>query len=86
MGHNNGSKYFSDDKVFELDTIQSICFLMGCSSVRLGERAFVVNITTPFYYMVKRCPMTVGCLWDVGDADIDRVTKRLLELLLVGMG
>ena len=83
MGHNNGSKYFSDEKVLELEPIHSICFLMGCSSVRLGERVCVVNVSTPYYYMVKRCPMMVGCLWDVGDADIDRVTKRLLELLLV---
>ena len=86
VGHNNGSKYYSDDKVFDLQQIHPLCFLMGCSSVRLGLRENVVNITSVYYYLLKRCPMVVGCLWDVGDADIDRVTKRILEYLLVQKG
>ena len=85
IGHNNGSKYYSDDKLFQLSGVHPISFLMGCSSVRLGLRHEVVNIATCYYYLLKRCPMVVGCLWDVGDADLDRMTKKLFVMLLVSV-
>ena len=84
IGHNNGSKYYSDDKVLSLSTIQPICLLMGCSSVRLGTKEKVVHISTGYYYMVKNCCFMLGCLWDVGDIDIDRITKKILDVFLVG--
>ena len=56
---------------------------MGCSSVRLGTKGKVIHLASGFYYLVKNCYFMLGCLWDVGDIDIDRITKKILEVLLV---
>lgn len=83
IGHNNGSKYYSDDKLFSLPRVHPLCMLMGCSSLRLGVRHDVISISTGHYLILKGSPLLVGCLWDVSDADLDRMTKKLLEIILV---
>lgn len=56
IGHNNGSKYYSEEKLMKLARIQPVCFLMGCSSLRLGKKERIVVIGTGYYYLLKQCP------------------------------
>ena len=40
------------------------------------------RIDTVLYYLLKQAPAVVGCLWDVSDGDLDRITHSLLSHFL----
>ena len=54
--------------------------LMGCSSAKLVSLATASNPSSmPYAYLLSGAPVCVGCLWDVTDGEIDRMTQRILE-------
>ena len=91
-GHGSGAKYFSHESMLG-QRGAPLGLLMGCSSARMGLRGEAVRAETPLYYLVLRAPVVVGetrgdeeigCLWDVSDGDLDRVTRVIVDALAVG--
>ena len=68
----------------ETEPFSAVSLLMGCSSLRMGTRGNWTHIGAPLYYALNRCPVVVGCLWDVSDGDLDRMTKFMLNSVMVG--
>lgn len=84
-GHGSGCKYYSYEQMLtENDPFSAISLLMGCSSVRMGSEAGWVYLGAPVYYLMNAAPVVVGCLWDVSDGDLDRMTKFMLNTVMVG--
>ena len=83
IGHGSGSKYYSHESMLSDPAISAQAFLMGCSSVRMGLAGCCVRLESPLYYLLLGCPIMVGCLWDVSDGDLDRMTRYILEALMV---
>lgn len=42
----------------------------------------LTRIDTVLYYLLQQAPIVVGCLWDVSDGDLDRITHRLVTHLI----
>ncbi|KAM7458087.1 hypothetical protein BLSTO_01148 [Blastocystis sp. subtype 1] len=85
-GHGSGAKYYSYEQMLaETEPFSAVSLLMGCSSLRMGTRGNWTHIGAPLYYALNRCPVVVGCLWDVSDGDLDRMTKFMLNSVMVGM-
>lgn len=81
IGHGSGSMYCSNESLLNNQCITAISFLMGCSSVRMGVMHQYTHIDSVLYYCLNKAPAVVGCLWDVSDGDLDRITKSLLQQL-----
>ncbi|KPA75200.1 putative Separin [Leptomonas pyrrhocoris] len=83
-GHRGGEQLISRDALYEwlpcsLCTQSSLVLLMGCSSARMLGNAEYDNFGLPYAYLSAGCSCVVGCLWDVTDGDVDRLTCRLLN-------
>ena len=59
-----------------------LSLLMGCSSVKMGMKGRWIRMETPLYYMILQSPATIGCLWDVSDGDLDRMTRFIIDTLV----
>lgn len=59
----------------------ALVLLMGCSSARMSGSALSDSFGLPYAYLSAGAGCVLGCLWDVTDADIDRLTARFLDLL-----
>ncbi|KAG5480074.1 hypothetical protein LSCM1_06499 [Leishmania martiniquensis] len=57
-----------------------LVLLMGCSSARMQGSALYDCFGLPFAYLSAGVSCVLGCLWDVTDADIDRLTCRFLQV------
>ncbi|CAJ1013652.1 Peptidase family C50, putative [Leishmania lindenbergi] len=57
-----------------------LVLLMGCSSARMQASALYDCFGLPFAYLSAGVSCVLGCLWDVTDADIDRLTCRFLQV------
>lgn len=52
--------------------------MFGCSSARMvldGSEPFGCG----FDFLMRGCPGYLGCLWNVTDIDLDRVTGEMVE-------
>ncbi len=78
-GHGSGIQYLPPSYMAQqIKKVQSTTLLMGCSSVakrQLGkyDSAGIIDL-----YMESSSPAVIGTLWDVTDADIDRLLQQLL--------
>ncbi|TPP49844.1 Brix domain family protein [Leishmania donovani] len=61
-------------------TPPTLVLLMGCSSARMQASALYDCFGLPFAYLSAGVSCVLGCLWDVTDADIDRLTGRFLQV------
>ncbi|KAG5480784.1 hypothetical protein CUR178_05919 [Leishmania enriettii] len=61
-------------------THPTLVLLMGCSSARMQASALYDCFGLPFAYLSAGVLCVLGCLWDVTDADIDRLTCRFLQV------
>ncbi|XP_053997454.1 separin [Hylaeus anthracinus] len=78
-GHGSGIQYLPGEKIERL-RVKSIVLLFGCSSVKL----LVVGGRFPPYgisnqYLIASSPCVLGMLWEVTDADIDKMTTNFIS-------
>ena len=80
-GHGTGDVYFNPRRVCKY-TKAPVALLMGCSSARpknLGIGDCESN-GTAIDYLIRGSRAVVGCLWDVSDGDLDRLTLSMISL------
>ncbi|CAK9799037.1 Espl1 [Anthophora quadrimaculata] len=78
-GHGNGIQYLSGEQIERLK-VKSIVLLFGCSSVKLltvGGRYPPYGISNQ--YLIASSPCVLGMLWEVTDADIDKMTTNFIS-------
>ncbi|XP_011692442.1 PREDICTED: separin isoform X3 [Wasmannia auropunctata] len=78
-GHGNGIEYFSGEDI-ERMRVRSTVLLFGCSSVKL----LVIGGRYPPYgvsnqYLIACSPCLLGMLWEITDADIDKMTTNFMS-------
>ncbi|KYN09010.1 PREDICTED: separin [Trachymyrmex cornetzi] len=78
-GHGNGIEYLSGEDI-ERMRVKSTVLLFGCSSVKL----FMIGGRYPPYgvsnqYLIACSPCLLGMLWEVTDADIDKMTANFIS-------
>ncbi|XP_076168881.1 extra spindle pole bodies like 1, separase isoform X2 [Ptiloglossa arizonensis] len=78
-GHGNGIQYLPGEQIERL-RVKSIVLLFGCSSVKL----LIVGGRYPPYgvsnqYLIASSPCVLGMLWEVTDADIDKMTTNFIS-------
>ena len=62
-----------------------VAMLMGCSSIGVAVSSSPTcrpSLPLPYAWLAAGAPAVVGCLWDVTDGDLDRVTAHLLRTSL----
>ncbi|KOC62271.1 Separin [Habropoda laboriosa] len=78
-GHGNGIQYLPGEQIERL-RVKSIVLLFGCSSVKLltvGGRYPPYGVSNQ--YLIASSPCVLGMLWEVTDADIDRMTTNFIS-------
>ncbi|XP_003487939.2 separin [Bombus impatiens] len=78
-GHGNGIQYLPGERIERL-RVRSIVLLFGCSSVKLltvGGRYPPYGI--PNQYLIASSPCVLGMLWEVTDADTDKMTTNFIS-------
>lgn len=83
-GHKGGEHLLPRAGLYEWMPAQhhaqpSLVLLMGCSSARLFSSAVSDGFGLPLAYLSAGVSCMVGCVWDVTDGDVDRLTYRFLE-------
>lgn len=62
--------------------IRSAMFLMGCSSGAYDPQDYSSPVSVSMIYLLAGAPIIMANMWDVTDADIDRLSTHLLQELL----
>ncbi|XP_015437312.1 PREDICTED: separin [Dufourea novaeangliae] len=78
-GHGNGIQYLPGEQIERL-RVKSIVLLFGCSSVKLltvGGRYPPYGVSNQ--YLIASSPCVLGMLWEVTDADIDKMTANFIS-------
>ncbi|CAL7940926.1 unnamed protein product [Xylocopa violacea] len=78
-GHGNGIQYLPGEQIERL-RVKSIVLLFGCSSVKLlkvGGRYPPYGVSNQ--YLIASSPSVLGMLWEVTDADIDKMTTNFIS-------
>ncbi|XP_076756318.1 extra spindle pole bodies like 1, separase [Xylocopa sonorina] len=78
-GHGNGIQYLSGEQIERL-RVKSIVLLFGCSSVKLlkvGGRYPPYGVSNQ--YLIASSPAVLGMLWEVTDADTDKMTTNFIS-------
>ncbi|XP_076242882.1 extra spindle pole bodies like 1, separase isoform X2 [Calliopsis andreniformis] len=78
-GHGSGIQYLSGEQIERLK-VKSIVLLFGCSSVKLlaiGGRYPPCGVSNQ--YLIASSPSVLGMLWEVTDADIDKMTTNFIS-------
>lgn len=89
-GHRGGEQLVARAALYEwcspllLPVQPSLVLLMGCSSARSHGNATFDAFGLPQAYLSAGASCFVGCLWDVTDGDVDRLTCRLLQCATEG--
>ncbi|GET88219.1 separin, putative [Leishmania tarentolae] len=84
-GHKGGEHLVPRSALYDwipatASTHPTLVLLMGCSSARMKASALYDCFGLPFAYLSAGVSCVLGCLWDVTDADIDRLTHRFLQM------
>jgi separase len=79
-GHNGGQQYVRPENY----NVRALPILLGCSSARTRYDVWSCGRGLSLSYLCAGSPGLLGNLWDVTDADIDRVGVGLLEEWLKG--
>ncbi|KAG7205214.1 hypothetical protein KM043_018299 [Ampulex compressa] len=78
-GHGSGIQYLSGEQIEKL-RVKAIVLLFGCSSVKLlavGGRFPPYGVSNQ--YLIASSPCVLGMLWEVTDADIDKMTANFIS-------
>ncbi|KAK9297376.1 hypothetical protein QLX08_008938 [Tetragonisca angustula] len=78
-GHGSGIQYLRGEQIERL-RVRSIVLLFGCSSVKLlttGGRYPPYGV--PNQYLIASSPCVLGMLWEVTDADTDKMTTNFIS-------
>ncbi|OCF35317.1 hypothetical protein I316_02863 [Kwoniella heveanensis BCC8398] len=78
IGHGGAEQYIRSHKVRHLPQCATT-MLWGCSSGHLKDQGEFDRTGTAWNYMVAGCPSLTANLWDVTDADIDRLSLHVLK-------
>ncbi|KAG5506524.1 hypothetical protein JKF63_06027 [Porcisia hertigi] len=84
-GHKGGEHLVSRGTLYDwipsaTGTPPTLVLLMGCSSARMQASGLYDSFGLPFAYLSAGVSCVLGCLWDVTDTDIDRLTCRFLQV------
>ncbi|WVQ98549.1 hypothetical protein IAU59_005675 [Kwoniella sp. CBS 9459] len=80
IGHGGAEQYIRSHKVRHLPQCATT-MLWGCSSGHLKDQGDFDRTGTAWNYMIAGCPSLTANLWDVTDADIDRLSLYVLKSL-----
>lgn len=78
-GHGSGIQYLPAEQIERL-RVKSIVLLFGCCSVKLlavGGRYPPYGVSNQ--YLIASSPCVLGMLWEVTDADIDKMTANFIS-------
>ncbi|KAJ9652902.1 separin protein [Neophaeococcomyces mojaviensis] len=75
FGHGSGAQYIRGRAIRALERC-AVTWLMGCSSAKMTTCGKGESFGMPRYYMLGNSMAVVGCLWDVTDREIDRVSLQ----------
>lgn len=81
----SGTNYISTDDIEKLE-IRAAVLLMGCSSGKLKCRGSYAPEGVPLSYLFAGSPAVIANLWDIGDRDIDRFSKAVVNPWLQNIG
>ncbi|CCW64498.1 unnamed protein product [Phytomonas sp. EM1] len=81
LGHRRGESALPRGELY--DRFPSSHFpdvlLMGCSSARMIGNAWFENYGMPWAYLHAGARSFIGCLWDITNGEVDRLTRRFLR-------
>ncbi|XP_076290661.1 extra spindle pole bodies like 1, separase isoform X2 [Lasioglossum baleicum] len=78
-GHGNGIQYLPGEQIERL-RVKAIVLLFGCCSVKLltvGGRFPPYGVSNQ--YLIASSPCVLGMLWEITDADIDKMTTNFIS-------
>ncbi|XP_078045945.1 extra spindle pole bodies like 1, separase [Augochlora pura] len=78
-GHGNGIQYLPREQIERL-RVKAVVLLFGCSSVKLlpiGGRYPPYGVSNQ--YLIASSPCVLGMLWEVTDADTDKMTANFIS-------
>ncbi|KAF6210462.1 hypothetical protein GE061_013568 [Apolygus lucorum] len=82
-GHGTGSQYLKSQSVMKINNLQSIQFLIGCSSGALVDHGGDIEMTGDILqYIVAGSGCAVAMLWSVTNTDADNMTMEMVNCLL----
>jgi len=81
IGHGAGRTYFKEvPGGFDSMDLKCASLVMGCSSGRLfSDGSQLEPYSGAYQFLLNGCPCYVGCLWEVTDKEIDKVTDEMLN-------
>uniref|UniRef100_A0A146LNI1 separase n=1 Tax=Lygus hesperus TaxID=30085 RepID=A0A146LNI1_LYGHE len=82
-GHGTGSQYLQSQSIMKIDNLQSIQFLIGCSSGALVDHGGDIEMTGDvLQYIAAGSGCAVAMLWSVTNTDADEMTMEMVNCLL----
>ncbi|KAI6204905.1 hypothetical protein M3Y94_00731400 [Aphelenchoides besseyi] len=80
LGHGSGRKYIGDSSELRKILCQSVCLLMGCSSLEIrNDRQGYDGRSVVYDFISASCPCIIGCLWMATDGELDRFFIAFME-------
>ena len=86
VGHGSGERFVSSKSIHSFSSINSIIFLLGCSSVKMifKNTKELKGITNDFLRSGSR--LVMGSLWDITDKDVDLFTLDIFNTIKQNKG
>lgn len=76
MGHGTGFEHIPPSEYINFQP-QCVMLVYGCSSSLMTHHKSEPSGCS-FDFLMRGCPAYLGCLWNVTDVDMDRITAEML--------
>ena len=87
IGHGGAEKYFSEKDIKQFGPIKTAVILIGCASARQYKQEKYKRLTelngVSADYLKAKSPFLMGNLWSVTDKDIDKITRKVLNEIIL---
>ena len=77
MGHGNGIAHIRESELYR-KKVQCMMIVFGCGSADLCRENNEPHGKI-YSHLMNECPCMIGCLWEVTDKDIDKLTVDMFE-------
>lgn len=77
MGHGAGTDHLKDREFYNKN-INCSMMIFGCSSACMCKGKIEPHGIV-HSYLINECPCVLGCLWEVTDQEIDKVTFEIFK-------